>query len=114
MTNNSAFCPNCGSIVERQQTAYQNSVPAQETFNATPALVFGILSVCFCFTVYFSFLSIIFGAVGKKKADDCLYAIGRYSAKAKTGRILSKVGFIIGIIFTAIATVVIIALLANS
>lgn len=123
------FCPSCGQSLAQsapeqpvyQQPTYQEPVYQQPTYqqptapaiNTTPILVMGILSICFACTFYFSFLGIIFGAIGKGKVKSYLAAGGTLSGKAKVGSILSTVGLILGIVMTVIAFIVLIALIAG-
>ena len=72
-------------------------------------LTMGILAVAFCCTVYFSFLGIVFGAIGKSKAKAYAASCGEPSGQVKAGSIMSKIGFIVGIVVTAILVLVLIA-----
>lgn len=84
----------------------QQDTPEQASFSGK-ALGFGIAAVaCLC-TFYFSFLSIIFGALARSNAS--AYAAQKpLSGKAKTGSILGTVGFIAGIVLTSIVLIVVI------
>ncbi len=62
-------------------------------------LTFGILAVAFC---GMGILGIIFGAIGKNKARAYVDAYGQTTGQVKAGSIMSKIGFIIGIIMTVI------------
>ncbi len=78
-------------------------------------LTFGILAVAFCCTVYFSFLGIVFGAIGKNKARAYVDAYGQTTGQVKAGSIMSKIGFIVGIIVTVIFVIaLIVGIAANS
>ena len=112
------FCPSCGTAVESaapvtpaaepvaqpvqapvQEPVYVAPAPApvQAPDNSTSVLVMGILAVALC---EFGILGIIFGAIGLGKAKAFLLSHGILFGKAKVGRILSKVGLIVGIIMT--------------
>ncbi len=78
---------------------------------AKSALVMGILASSFICTFYFSFMSIIFGIIGISKANKFkAYNGGVSYGKAKIGSILSKVGLIVGIVFTALVVIVVSAI----
>ncbi len=70
--------------------------------SGTPILVFGILSLAFAQTFYLAFLGIIFGAVSKSKLRSYLASGGSLAGTAKVGRILGKIGFILGIVLTCL------------
>ena len=66
-------------------------------------LTFGILAIAFGSTFYLSFLGIVFGAIARSKAKTYLMSyplVGR----AKVGRILGTVGFVLGIVLTVFFT----------
>ena len=78
-------------------------------------LTMGILSVVFASIPYLNFLGIIFGAIGKSKAASFVAAYGPTDGKVKAGSIMSKIGFIVGIILTIVFTIFIIGIIvANS
>lgn len=97
-------CPNCGSYCQNT-----NGYAAPQSSSSAP-LVFGILALAFACTFYLSFLGIIFGSIGQNKAAQCGYTT---SGKVKTGRILAKVGTIVGIVMTAILALVLILVVAG-
>ena len=76
-------------------------------------LTMGILSLAFCCTFYFAFLGIIFGAIGKNKAKAYVDYYGDTTGQVKAGSIMSKIGFIVGIVMTALFFIFIIVYLAN-
>ena len=94
-----------------QAPAYQQPVvqsnPAADIYS-TPILIFGILSVSFACIPYINFLGIIFAAIAKGKVKQFLAGGGVLAGKAKVGSILATVGLILGIIFTALFTILII------
>ena len=98
---------------------YNNPVyPAQTAAGATSVtptsvLVWGIAAIACACTFYFAFLGIIFGAIARGRSNNYLAAYGPISTKAKVGRILGTVGFILGIVFTVILFFVIIAVIAD-
>lgn len=73
--------------------------------SGTPVLVMGILALAFANTFYLAFLGIIFGAICKGRLSAYLEAGGRLCGQAKVGRILGKIGLILGIVFTALLIV---------
>ncbi len=72
-------------------------------------LTMGILAVALC---EFGILGIIFGAIGKSKAKAYVAYYGATTGQVKAGSIMSKIGFIVGIVMTVIWTIYIIALAA--
>lgn len=97
------FCPNCGKMVESAQTAsapvYDEPVTRPEAGkdNSTSILVLGILALAFS---ELGIPGIILGAIAKKKAGLFMAENGILYGKAKVGRILGKIGFIVGIVMT--------------
>lgn len=89
-----------------QQPVVQSN-PAADVYS-TPILIFGILSVSFACIPYINFLGIIFAAIAKGKVKQFLAEGGVLAGKAKVGNILATVGLILGIIFTALFTILII------
>ena len=125
-----SFCMNCGAPVT--EAPQQNAAPAPAqvsypSYNPAPAapvapvqeikpttvLVWGIVALACSLTFYFSFLGIIFGAIGKKKAKAYVDAYGPISGQVKTGGILAKIGFIAGIVMTVFLVIFIIAMIAS-
>lgn len=76
---------------------------------AKSTMVIGILAAAFSVTYIFSFMGIIFGAIGltkaKKFADEC----GQLFGKAKIGKFLSLGGLIAGSVITAYIALYLIA-----
>ena len=116
------FCKNCG----RQLDEGENLCPACGTMNATEtpaatagieyaandtaavnerlkdemagqAFKWGLLSVIFSGTVCLSLLGFIFSFVAKSKALSYQTVFGELTGRAKAGRILSKIGFGLGL-----------------
>ena len=108
MNDNFRVCPQCGATQQGQeQNLTNNSTYNGPLGNPTPVLVWGILSLSFAVTFYFSFLGLIFGIVGTKKAKAYREFTQNAPAKqADIGQNLSKAGIIVGAILTAIAFVV--------
>jgi hypothetical protein len=96
----------------QQPTYYAQPQPAANV-SGKPALTFGILGIIFACTFYFSFLGIIFSAIGLGKAKAFRAAAGQLSGPAKVGKILSTIGLIVGIILTVICLIVVIGLIAE-
>lgn len=132
-------CPNCGTFLAAQpapeapvyqappvqepvyqapaQPAYQQPVyqaaPAAAPAEASKSiLVFGILAIAFACSFYLAFLGIVFGAITKSKVNAYLAQGYPLAGKAKVGRILGKVGLILGIVLTVILIIYIIAIAA--
>ena len=129
ITDGFKCCPYCGTRVAADAvvpTTPAYSAPAYDAPAYTPesavvghphassALTFGILSLVFACTFFLSFLGIVFGAIGKGKSSACLHLAGSMGGKARTGRILSIIGLIVGIIMTAIFAIVIIAAIIDA
>jgi len=62
-------------------------------------LTMGILALAFMGS---GILGIIFGAIGKNKAKAYVDYYGETTGQVKAGSIMSKIGFIVGIIMTVI------------
>ncbi|MBR0351633.1 MAG: hypothetical protein IJH53_00305 [Oscillospiraceae bacterium] len=73
-------------------------------------LTMGILAVVTC---GWGILGIIFGAIGKNKARAYVDAYGQTTGQVKAGSIMSKIGFIVGIVMTVIWVIYIIAIVAS-
>ena len=123
LSDGSNFCGICGAPVETvvneaptiEETPVEEAPveevtapdPERESLKAkaaSDALRWGILSVVFGMEGFLvTFLGIIFATKGFKKADWFAYLNnGTLSGKAKTGRILSKVGLILSIVMTVV------------
>ncbi len=85
-----------------------NNMTTNDT--STKVLVFGILGLAFACSFYLSFLGIIFSAIGMSQANNFARENGAVFGKAKVGRILSKVGLPLGIVFTVISVIYIIVM----
>ena len=117
-----SFCMNCGAPVSagnRNLAPVPAPAPAPAPMLSTPSgvtasnvLTWGILSLAFACTFILSFLGIIFGVTGKKKAEEYQACFGTVSGQANTGRILSRVGFIVGIVMTVLFVLYMIFLVA--
>ncbi len=90
------YCPNCGAQVTRETGTVTSNYqgPMGED---SPILTMGILAVIFC---ELGIPGWILGSIGLKKANQYQTLMGRLSPKARTGRILSMVGRIVGIVMT--------------
>lgn len=97
---------------QQQPTYYAQPAPAANV-SGKPALTFGILGLVFACTFYFSFLGIIFSAIGLGKAKAFRAAAGQLYGPAKVGKILATIGLIVGIIMTVICLIVVIGLIAE-
>ena len=75
-------------------------------------LIMGIVAVATCCTVWFSFLGIIFGAIGLSKAKKFAEEAGQIFGNAKIGKYLSLGGLIGGAVITGyVASYVFIAII---
>lgn len=73
-------------------------------------LTFGILALAFCGG---GILGIIFGAIGKNKAKAYVDYYGETTGQVKAGSIMSKIGFIVGIVMTVILAIYIILMIVG-
>ena len=92
---------NTGAVVE----------DPNERAQSKSCLIFGILAIAFGSSFYLSFLGIIFGAIARSKAKTYMMSyplVGR----AKVGRILGTVGFVLGIVLTVFFTIWLIVVIA--
>lgn len=97
------FCVNCGATLTNPTP--QNLVPvnpAASDLTPSNVLKWGILGAAFACTFVVSFLGIIFGAIGLKKANSYLAVYGPGAKQVKIGHILSKVGIIAGSILSVL------------
>ena len=109
--NPPAYDPYAGQNYNQQ--AYQSyGAPAQAP-NDTTTLVFGIVALVAALTFYFSPAGIVFGILAKKKAEGFMSLNGEVGGTIKTGKILGTVGFIVGIVMSAILSIVIFAALVG-
>ena len=100
MSDETVFCPNCGTAQAKfgtvttssAATPAQSQPSAEDYALASSALKFGILSLVFSWMPVLSILGIIFGVIGKKKANQAREANGGYFAKCRVAYILSRVG----------------------
>ncbi|MBP5662001.1 MAG: hypothetical protein J6X30_02470 [Clostridia bacterium] len=111
------FCPQCGAKAYRPGSAEPADVipaepvvtgdaqPLAATVSPTKVLVWGILGLAFS---ELGILGIIFSCVAKKFANTFEQERGMIFGQAKVGRILAKIGFIVGIVMTVFWTLYII------
>lgn len=90
--------------------APQAPADPQQEAESKSILTFGILALAFGCSFYLSFLGIIFGAIEKGKANAFQATYG-LTGRAKVGSILGKIGFILGIVLTALFVVWLIAII---
>lgn len=113
------FCPNCGVSLEAG-TPVDNPQPVVNiTWNdavkgtadslASSILTFGILGLAFTATFYLSLLGLIFSCVALNKAKSYINLMGDINGKAAVGRALARPGMIVGIIYTAILTLLVLS-----
>ena len=128
LPENGSFCPNCGAPVEaaaptgtrESANTYENSLDyatvTVTSIDPGSILTKGILAMVFAGAT--GFLGIVFGAQGKRLAAQYYAEGGQPSGKAKTGQILSKVGFGLGlgltILYAVYISILIIAAIAAS
>lgn len=114
-----SFCPNCGApVLAGGQPACTNPNLGYGTAqtqidpnwpkagDAVPAMVFGIVSLCFALSIYFSLLGVIFGAVALAKVNRYLDRGGAVNGFSKTGRGLGLAGLIVGIVGSVFWTLI--------
>ena len=115
MDNNQNYVNNQQPVYVSQPSQYNLQTPNSQT--ALPAgsslLVFGILSLVFSilsmipYFILFGFgiAGIVFGLVGLRGKKKYIQAGVLLTGTAKVGAILSKAGFIVGIVITSFWTV---------
>ena len=115
MDNNQNYVNNQQPVYVSQPSQYNLQTPNSQT--ALPAgsslLVFGILSLVFSilsmipYFILFGFgiAGIVFGLVGLRGKKKYMQAGVLLTGTAKVGAILSKAGFIVGIVITSFWTV---------
>ena len=125
LADTETYCPACGTVNASETTATPNAgieyaVDAVDLANerlkdemAGAALKWGIISLAFSASGCLSLLGFIFSFIAKGKALAYQNVFGVLEGRAKAGRILSKIGFGVGLgysIFFAIYFVAIVAL----
>ena len=117
LPDGTAYCTNCGAAVTADQSVIVesgNSYKPAPAGNTNAPLIWGILGLSFSCSVYFSLLGLIFSIIGKNKAKQYIATYGNISGKVKVGKGLATAGLIVGIIFTAIMSLVVIAAIAEA
>ncbi len=90
---------------------YHYQAPSPEpTPSATTILIFGILGLSFSCTFYLSILGIIFSALSLSHAAEYYRITSRLTGKVRVGRILSRIGLILGIVMSALLLLLILSL----
>ena len=104
LNENSRVCPQCGAAIQGEEQHITTTSTYQGPLgNPTPVLVWGIVGLSFALTFYFSFLGIIFSAVGLNKANKYnQFTHFADSNQARIGRKLSIAGLITGCILTTL------------
>ena len=115
LSDDSRFCSLCGAPV-RQPAPYAYAPPAapvsqEQQQAAGDALKWSIIGAAFAVTAWLSFLGIIFSSIAKKKVKVYSEQYGVLTGKARAASIISKAGFICGIILTAVCIVYLIFLI---
>jgi uncharacterized membrane protein YvbJ len=99
MDDNAIFCSACGHeyIHEpvKEPTNIDTAYQAAKDRLSNQILTWGILSIAFASTFYFSLIGFIFSFVTKSKVKQYTTHIGPVSYKSKVGRDLGKAGFIV-------------------
>ena len=133
IADNTNVCPFCGAptgaapVNNNQQPNYgyqqpqpqYQAQPQQPVVNATPqmeaqsksVLTFGILAIAFGCSFFLSFLGIIFGAIAGRKANEFIGMCGVLYGRAKVGKILGKIGLILGIVLTVFFVIYLFAII---
>ena len=68
----------------------------------TKTLIFGILGLAFSCSFFLSLVGVIFSALCLSRANEYYRILGSLCGKVKVGRILSKIGLILGIVMMAL------------
>lgn len=90
------------------QQAYQ---PYGEPVNDKTTLIFGIIALAAAVMFYTAPAGIVFGILAKNKASSFISQNPNVGGTVKTGKILGTIGFILGIVMSAILSIVILAAL---
>ena len=112
--NDSAFCTSCGAGVGGTASApVQPAQPAAPSYNPagpspTKVMVFGIIGLALSSC---GLPGLILSAIALRLAGDYMRLNGGLYGQAKVGRILGKVGYIVGIVMTVIWALYIIILI---
>lgn len=97
------------------QPAYgQPVLPPEAASLANSSMVMGIVALCLGLSFYFSLGGIILGAIGLAKSNEYYTKYGKLPAKGMVGRHLSRAGLIVGIIFSVLVLIGIIAIIADA
>ena len=105
-------CSNCGTPVKKEEDIYSTNTYSANTYQSLPnVLLWGILGLAFALTPYINFLGIIFSAKAKNYGNQVISMTGTIQSGGKVGYTLGKVGFILGIVFTAFWTIYLIVLI---
>ena len=97
------FCGYCG--MQSGSPKGKELVPVNSMgpeLSPSSVLTWGIVATAFACTFILSFLGIIFGVIGLKKAKTFLAIYGPDSKQVRIGHTLSKVGIIAGSILTVL------------
>ena len=105
LTDDARFCEHCGAAVETPapETTEIAPAPVAEKENpdlnglATSTLILGIVGLALS---EMGLPGLIVSSIGLKKAAEFERKAGNLFGKAKTGRLLAKIGKIVGIVMT--------------
>lgn len=97
-----------------QSTPTFNAQPT-ESPSGTSVMIKGIIALACAVSFYLSIAGIIFGCLAKSGAKQFMNANGgQLFGKAKVGRILGKIGFIVGIVMSVLFVIWLIAMIVAS
>ena len=106
--------PTAIEVVESPKEAEKEPPLTDQGYYGAPSdssvLGFGIAAAALASSFYFSLLGFIFGIIGASKAKKFYNQTGILTAKAKVGRILSRVGLWLGLVLSIFFLIYIVAL----
>lgn len=115
LDSDSTFCTRCGAGIDVSAAdSYAQpvqAVPVQPVNpagpSATKVMVFGIIGLALC---ELGLPGVILSAIALRLANEFIQWNGGLFGQAKVGRILGKIGFIVGIVMTVFWLVYIVAI----
>jgi hypothetical protein len=102
LADTETYCPYCGQIFANLDgTPYFVPDDAMKDQMAGNVLTWGILSLAFSASGCLSLLGFIFSLTARKKAKEYTRLCGELEGRARVGNILGRIGFGVGIGYTA-------------
>ena len=102
LADTETYCPYCGQIFANLDgTPYFVPDDTVKDQMAGNVLTWGILSLAFSASGCLSLLGFIFSFTARKKAKEYAHVFGELEGRARVGSILGRIGFGVGIGYTA-------------